>query len=346
MKITNSLRILAFAFLIVLSQQSERKHHSRIQHQAQVESEDVSACEPGVYDVKVSCGDNYGTSFAAKLDAREIDVPADANIRGLVLFTSGVTSDSTCGILKTQNNISFIDYTLAKGFEANTPGTTASFISGQVSVSNSVVNFHIEFKYSAKWPYITDENVSKIVGWINNNRVNRQSDIIRQRDGAITAATSYKNYLDSASSAGATGEVLKAKTKALNDEITALNTANTNLQKQYTTYQAQIDAENTKISTAANTESQKSSQAQTVSGNKKSLEDKLKQLQTDQKSTSDLSATYQSRAATALKEIKDQFDGLKDEVANYYTKLSGAYTDLQSNFNVNSFNSVLTDCLS
>jgi chromosome segregation ATPase len=296
----------------------------------------VTPCQPGVYDVTVSYGADLKSSFTARLDARSLQTPAGNDVYGLV-FTN--VSGENGGIL-TSNN--YIDYLLSTAFTSNNPGTSGSSISGTVLVNKVATPIQILFKYDSQWPFITDENLVKILGWININRSNIQNAVTIQRSIAIAAAQNYTDTQNSLAAIAKGKDEIDTQIKTLTSSITTLNSTNINLLGQVSQIQSQIDSQSQQAASYTNSISDNEKNAKILQAQLVALNSTLIQLQQNQTSAASISV----QLPTYLKTINDHLTIYQQEVGSLNQTMMDAYTKtLQLNLDLTGFKNAMSACL-
>jgi predicted nucleic acid-binding Zn-ribbon protein len=331
MKIILKAVLLILLLTLTIERSKKGKKHSK----AHIE-EAVTPCQPGVYDVTVSFGTDLKSSFTARLDARNLASPAGNEVYGLV-FTN--ISGDNGGILTTDN---YIDYLLSSSFSSNSPGTSGSTISGTVLVNKVATSFQILFKYDSQWPFITDDNLVKIIGWINSNRSNIQKAVTIQRSIAIATAQNYTDTQTSLSAITKGKDEIDAQITSLTNSIKALNATNINLLGQVQKLQSDIDTQTTNAATYTNSISDKQNSAKSLQAQLISLNSTLINLQQNQISAASISV----QLPTYLKTISDQLINYQQEVGSLNQTMMDAFTKtLQINLDLTAFKTAMTTCL-
>jgi hypothetical protein len=335
--------LLIFLLFAISLERTEKKVRKTNRSNKTTENENATPCEAGVYEVKISCGSEYGTTFSATLDAKDLEVPSIGNIRGLVL--SDVPTSGTCNLFTTISTTTLIEYALTTSFTGNQPFAAGLYITSTAYIANSVVPFMITFKYHEKWPIITKENFNKIVKWINRNHLNRQSNLNDYKRGAIESATIYNTYATTASNADLDSTFFSKQINDITTNISSLNAKLLELKKSYTTVDASIATAQKDYEAAALTTTSNENSSTTALSEKDSLEKTLKKLQTDFSSSSENSSIYENNYNSAYNSMESIHNTYSEEMAQLKSEWTNALTSLKSNRNKESYLTTIKNCM-
>jgi predicted nucleic acid-binding Zn-ribbon protein len=332
------IKIFVITLLIILSSPSRSMRHLKSI------ALDLTPCEPGVYDVTIQCGKDKKTEFKARLDARRLENPTGADIRGLVI--NNATDSNNCGLFTNQIGSDFINYRFSSQFESSNPQSSGPLYSSVILVKGVSVPFNIIFKYDEKWPYITNENFDKIVKWVNKNRLDRINSLSKEKNNLIDYATKYtvgKSAYDAASKSKADFD---QKVKDLNTDVTKLKTSTEELQKSLTSYNTKIQDQQKIVDKANSDLNTKTSVASSALGTQQGYEKQKLELEGSKSKSDGLFNTLNNSFNDAWTRLKSTRDYYEEEMAEMKDTWINAFTNFEQNKNVDTFKASVQKCFS
>ena len=148
-----------------------------------------------IFTVSIFVGTDSLFSVAS-FDAKDIKKPIDGKVRGVYLtFASGAQIQPSLKALLVPvptSNGNYLPYrSLAAAFVFESPAAQGKYLSTTIQLGGDFKNIKIQFEYDPDWEVISNDEISTLVGWLNNLRIERMTLVNQLKGAALQSANAY-----------------------------------------------------------------------------------------------------------------------------------------------------------